>query len=219
MPSMPRNPIPLVISRAVSLAIVALLPGSAGALSTTNSDNAALMLADMALSRGDCRGGTDRYLKAAMATSDATISERANKVAADCQQVEANVRAARRWQKLEPQSVDAAAAVALASARLYQPAETGAAILRTQELGGEAALIKLIPEVSDAGGTAIALETLRPKFDAPDASDDLLSAGVDLALEAFDFTTARKLADRMLADEPASGHRARAACARAHGRR
>ena len=134
---MPRNPRPIVISWAISLAIVALLPGFAGALTTTNSDNAALMLADMALSRGDCRGGTDRYLKAAMATSDATISERANKVAADCQQVEANLRAARRWQKLEPQSVDAVAAVALASARLYQPAETGAAILRTQELGGD----------------------------------------------------------------------------------
>ena len=92
---MPRNPLRLVISRAISLAIIALLPGFAGALSTTNSDNAALMLADMALSRGDCRGGTDRYLKAAMATSDATISERANKVAADCQQVDANLRAAR----------------------------------------------------------------------------------------------------------------------------
>ncbi len=41
------------------------------ALSTTNSDNADLVLADMALSRGDCRGGTDRYLKAALATNDA----------------------------------------------------------------------------------------------------------------------------------------------------
>jgi tetratricopeptide (TPR) repeat protein len=196
-----------------SLAIASLLPGSAGALSTSKTDNAALMLADMALSRGDCRGGTDRYLKAAMGTSDATIAERATKVAADCQQVESALRAAKRWQKLEPQSVDAAASLAVAAARLYQEEETGAAILRTRELGGEPALIKLIPEVSDAGGTAIALETLRPTFDAPDASTDLLSAGVDLALESFDFATARKYADRMLAAEPASGY-ARAQLAR-----
>ncbi len=205
---MPRNP----VSIAISLAIVALFSASAGAVTATTTDNAALMLADMALSRGDCRGGTDRYLKAALATSDATISERASKVAAECQQVEATLRAARRWQKLEPQSVDAAAALAVASARLYQP-DTGAAILRTRELGGEAALIKLIPEVSDAGGTAIALVTLRSRFDAPDASNDLLSAGVDLALESFDFTTARKYAERMLAAEPASGF-ARAQLAR-----
>ncbi len=201
MPSMPRKSLLVAV---FSLAIAVMLPGSAGALSTSKTDDAALMLADMALSRGDCRGGTDRYLKAAMGTSDAAIAGRATKVAADCQQVEATLRAAKRWQKLEPQSVDAVAALAVGAARLYQEEETSAAILRTRELGGEQALIKLIPEVSDAGGHAIALETLRPIFDAPDASNDLLSAAVDLSLESFDFATSRKYADRMLAAEPAS---------------
>jgi tetratricopeptide (TPR) repeat protein len=182
-----------------------LLPTLAGALSQTNSDGADLVLADMALSRGDCRGGTDRYVKAALASSDARISERANKVASDCQQVAASARAARRWQKLEPQSVGAAAAVALAAVRLYQPDEAGQAILRTNSLGGEEALIKLIGEASDSGGTAIALQTLKPLLDSPDVSERLLNAGVDLALETFDFATARKLADRALANEPASG--------------
>src|SRR5690349_5310870 len=113
VPSMPRNsPIRLVLL--ASVISWALLPTLAGALSQTNSDGADLVLADMALSRGDCRGGTDRYIKAALASDDARISERANKVASDCQQVAASARAARRWQKLEPQSVGAAAAVALA---------------------------------------------------------------------------------------------------------
>src|SRR4051812_29493535 len=89
----------------VSLALTAL-PLAATALSTTNSDSADLVLADMALSRGDCRGGTDRYLKAALASGDARISERANKVASDCQQVAASAKAARRWQKLEPDGAD-----------------------------------------------------------------------------------------------------------------
>ena len=111
-----------------------MLPALAGALSQTNSDSADLVLADMALSRGDCRGGTDRYIKAAMASDDARIAERANKVASDCQQVAASARAARRWQKLEPQSAGAAAAVALAAVRLYQPEEAGAAMLRTHAL-------------------------------------------------------------------------------------
>ena len=56
-------------------------------------------------------------------------------------------------------------------------------------------------------------------LDSPEVSDRLLAAGVDLALESFDFATAHKLADRMLANEPASGDGARAARARAHGRR
>ena len=199
----------------ISLFAAALLPLVATALSTTNSDNAALVLADMALSRGDCKGGTDRYMKAAMGTDDATISERANKVAAECQQIAAAAKAARRWQKLEPDSAGAAAAVALSAVQLYQPEIASAAILRTHELGGEEALVKLIGEVSDAGGTAIALSTLKPMLEAPEVSDKLLAAGVDLALEAFDFKVAHKLADKMLASEPASGE-ARAQLARVH---
>lgn len=205
MPSMPRNTTPAGLSLALSIVLAAFVPAVSSALSTTNSDNATLVLADMALSRGDCKGGTERYLKAALSTSDATISERANKVASECQQIGASMKAARRWQKLEPQSPGASAAVALAAVRLYQPAEAGPAILKTHQLGGDEALIKLITEVSDAGGTAIALNTLRPVFDAPEVSDKLLSAAVDLALESFDFATAHKLADRMLTSEPASG--------------
>jgi tetratricopeptide (TPR) repeat protein len=80
-------------------------------------------------------------------------------------------------------------------------------------LGGDEALIKLIGEVSDAGGTAIALATLRPVFDSPKVSEKLLIAGVDLALENFDFGTAHKYADRVLAADPSSGD-ARAQLAR-----
>jgi tetratricopeptide (TPR) repeat protein len=202
---MPRNSFFRGHSLALALLLAAFIPAVSSALSTTNSDNATLILADMALSRGDCKGGTDRYLKAALATSDAKISERANKVASDCQQVGASAKAARRWQKLDPQSAGAAAAVALAAVRLYQPGEASAAILRTHALGGDDALIALIGEVSDAGGTAIALDTLRPTFDKPDTSDKLLATAVDLALDSFDFATAHKLADRMLTNEPASG--------------
>jgi tetratricopeptide (TPR) repeat protein len=209
VPPMPRN----TISPVFLLVLAAFVPAVSSALSTNNSDNATLVLADMALSRGDCKGGTDRYLKAALATNDAQISERANKVAAECQQIGASAKAARRWQKLEPESAGAAAAVALAAVRLYQPEEASAAILRTHALGGDEALIKLIGEVSDAGGTAIALNTLRPTFEAPEVSEKLLAAVADLALESFDFTTAHKLADRMLSNEPASGE-ARAQLAR-----
>lgn len=205
MPHMPRNSFFRGHSLALALLLAAFIPAVSSALSTTNSDNATLILADMALSRGDCKGGTDRYLKAALATSDARISERANKVASDCQQVGASAKAARRWQKLDPQNAGASAAVALAAVRLYQPGEASAAILRTHALGGDDALIALIGEVSDAGGTAIALDTLRPTFDKPDTSDKLLAAAVDLALDSFDFATAHKLADRMLSNEPASG--------------
>jgi tetratricopeptide (TPR) repeat protein len=206
---MPRIPTRLI----VSLALAVLVPAASSALSTTNSDSADLVLADMALSRGDCRGGTDRYLKAALGTSDANISQRANKVASECQQIAASAKAARRWLKLDPDSADAAAAVALASVQLYQPAEAAAAILKTHALGGDEALINLIGAVSDAGGTAIALNTLRPMLDSPQVSEKLLVAGVDLALENFDFATAHKLADRVLAAEPASGD-ARAQLAR-----
>ncbi len=205
MPAMPRNTSTLAISLVFSWTMAALLPTGASALSTTNSDNADLVYADMALSRGDCRGGAERYLKAALGSPDPKVSERANQVASECQQIAASAKTARRWQKLEPDSAAAAAAVALAAVRLYQPEEAGAAILRTHALGGDEALIKLMGELSDAGGTAIALDTLRPMLESADVSDRLLAAGTDLALETFDFTTAHKLADRMLANEPASG--------------
>jgi tetratricopeptide (TPR) repeat protein len=206
---MPRNPAAPIIS----LVLAALIPAVGSALSTTNSDNADLVLADMALSRGDCRGGTDRYLKAALGTSDAKISERANKVAAECQQISSSAKAARRWMKLDPTRADAAAAVALAAVQLYQPGDASSAILRTYELGGDAALIKLMADLSDAGGSAIVLDALRPMLESPEVSDKLLIAGVELALENFDFTTAHKLADRVLAADPASGE-ARAQLAR-----
>jgi tetratricopeptide (TPR) repeat protein len=202
---MPRNTSTLAISLVFSWTMAALLPTGASALSTTNSDSADLVYADMALSRGDCRGGAERYLKAALGSPDPKISQRANQVAAECQQIGASAKTARRWQKLEPDSAAASAAVALAAVRLYQPEEAGAAILRTHALGGDESLIKLMGELSDAGGTAITLDTLRPMLESPDESDRLLAAGTDLALETFDFATAHKLADRMLANEPASG--------------
>ena len=89
MPAMLRNTstltIPQAISRALVVTIAALLPTGASALSKTNSDGADLVYADMALSRGDCRGGAERYLKVALSSSDPKISERASEVAADCQ--------------------------------------------------------------------------------------------------------------------------------------
>jgi len=201
VPSMPRKS----ASKLLSLVLAALLPAGVMALSTNNSDSADLVLADMALSRGDCRGGTDRYIKAAFASSDARISQRASEIAAECQQISASAKAARRWQKLDPESPGASAAVALAAVRLYQSDEASTAILRTQTLGGDESLIKLMGEVSDAGGSAIALKTLRPRLDSPEVSERLLAAGVDLALESFDFAAAHKLAERMLTNEPASG--------------
>jgi hypothetical protein len=204
----PRFPvISLTLSLALALAATtaALLPTDASALSTTNSDSADLVLADMALSRGDCRGGTERYLKAALATNDASISKRASEVASDCQQIGASAKAARRWQKLDPESAGASAAVALAAVRLYQPEEARRPSFARRRLGGDESLIKLIGEVSDAGGTSIALKTLRPMLETADVSESCSRAGVDLALETFDFATAHKLADRMLTNEPASG--------------
>jgi len=206
---MPRIP----AHKAILLVLAALIPAAGIALSETNSDHADLVLADMALSRGDCRGGTDRYLKAALGTDDAKISERAQKVAAECQQIAASDKAARRWQKLDPKRADAAAAVALASVQLYKPEDASAAILRTHALGGDEALVELMGKLSDAGGSAITLEALRPMLESPDVSEKLLIAGVDLALENFDFTTAHKLADRVLTGDPASGD-ARAQLAR-----
>jgi tetratricopeptide (TPR) repeat protein len=205
VPAMPRNPQINKRARLILLALAAIVPVASSALSTTNSDNAALMLADMALSRGDCRGGSERYLKAALASDDAQISARATKVASECQQIAASAKAARRWMKLEPDSAAAAAAVALAAVRLYQPEEARTAILRTHQLGGAESLIKLIAEASDAGGSAIALDTLKPVLAAEDVDPKLLDAGVDLALENFDFAAAHKLADRVVANEPASG--------------
>ena len=118
-----------------------------------------------------------------------------------------------------PQRADAAAAVALAAVRLYQPDEASAAILRTHALGGDEALIKLIGELSDAGGTAITLEDAAP--DARGAGRLRQAADRRRRPGAREF----RFRDRAQARGPRAHQRAglgrcaRAAGARADGRR
>jgi tetratricopeptide (TPR) repeat protein len=200
----------------VALVAAALVvPVGVSALTDKNprSDSGELLLADMALARGDCVGGTTRYLKASRKSNDASVAQRAVEVANECHQMKAVAEAVKRWQKLAPESLEAANAVAMATVRLYQTAEATRAFARVHALGGDRALANLLDAASEAGGATIALASSRRMLDAETASTELLSAGSTVALEAFDFATSRALVERELASDPASGD-ARAQLAR-----
>ena len=99
------------------------------------------------------------------------------------------------------------------------PKKPSAAILRTHALGGDEALIKLIGELSDAGGTAIALDTLRPMLESPDVSDRLLARRRRPGARNLRFHHRAQTRGPHARQRAGLGHRARAAGARAHRRR
>jgi tetratricopeptide (TPR) repeat protein len=204
----------VVLRAALGLCFALMTPGAASALTEKAKSDADTILAEMALTRGDCRGAAERYLKLASQRSDKELANRAATVGAQCHHVDAEIKAARRWLQLDPSNADAATAVGVAALKLDRIAEARTAFALVHKAGGDAAVLKLIDAATEEGGSWGALAGLRPLFDLDKASSELLLAASDVALDAFDFAAAAKYAQRALDDEPASGDaRARLAAA------
>jgi tetratricopeptide (TPR) repeat protein len=197
----------------VLLAAVTLAP-NAFALSEQAKADADTMLAEMTLSRGDCRGASERYARLSTQRKDAALAKRATLVAAECHHLDAEIKSARRWSALEPQSAEAARAFGLAALKLDRIDEARTAFAAVHRAGGTTATLETLPLATDAGGTWGAFAALRPIFDAEKSNVDLLMTASEAALDAFDFAAAQRYAERALAEEPASGDaRARLASA------
>src|SRR5215472_7319966 len=89
--------------------------------------SALTVIAEADLKRGDCRGASENYAKAA-ATGDAQLARRATQVAMACEHLPAAWQAATRWRSLAPTDREANALYAAVALKLYRTADARAAI-------------------------------------------------------------------------------------------
>jgi len=182
------------------------------------------VMAEAALKRGDCRGASESYARAA-AVGDAQLARRATQVAMACEHVPAAWEAASRWRALSPTDRQANALYAAVALKLYRTAEARAAIRdfwrATEEqnaappAGGSSPpaanraaeraassmsqLTAVLLEQSDAPAVLTAMSgVLEPTANSP-ATLTLLG---ELALAAYDGPRAQGYAQRALQQDP-----------------
>ncbi|HEX8782108.1 MAG TPA: tetratricopeptide repeat protein, partial [Steroidobacteraceae bacterium] len=85
------------------------------------------VIAEADLKRGDCRGASENYARAA-ADGDAQLARRATQVAMACEHLPAAWAAATRWRSLAPNDREANALYAAVALKLYRTADARAAI-------------------------------------------------------------------------------------------
>ncbi len=94
-------------------------PSPAATKNATEADSQ-LVIAEIALQRGDSLAAAKAYLAASRASSDVSLAEQATKVAFENDQVSIAADAARRWLELETSSVAAHRYLAVTALRLYR---------------------------------------------------------------------------------------------------
>ncbi|MEZ5514375.1 MAG: tetratricopeptide repeat protein [Steroidobacteraceae bacterium] len=182
-----------------------LTPLRVVALSETTNTDPDLALAEMTLTQGDCPAAAAKFQRLAQRRRDAAIAQRATTVGELCSQLEVELKAARRWQELDPQVDAAARARGLAAIKLGRTAEARDSMLAFHRLASDRGVVDAIAEASEDVGAWPLFTALTPVFDRADASYDLLIAAADLAFDAFDFAAAHSYAQRALDEDPASG--------------
>lgn len=96
---------------------------------TSKGDPVSLvMVAEVALERGDCKTASETYAKAARSTGDASVARHATMVSLKCEDLPAAWESASRWRALAPMSAEADARYATIAVRLYRLPEARAAI-------------------------------------------------------------------------------------------
>ena len=97
-------------------------PGEPSPAATKNATEAdsQLVIAEIALQRGDSLAAARAYLAASRASPDVALAEQATKVAFENDQQSIAADAARRWLELDPSSVAAHRYLAVSALRLYR---------------------------------------------------------------------------------------------------
>ena len=90
--------------------------------------NAATVIAEMALERGDCKTAAETYASAAQ-RGDIMVAQRASEVSLACEHLPAAWESAKRWRALAPNDRDAAAVYATVALKLYHIPEARAGII------------------------------------------------------------------------------------------
>ena len=121
----------LMVAGVASLALMAgctTAPTEANKSQAPKGDPAALtVVAEIALERGDCKGASESYAKAAE-VGTVTLARRATEVAFNCEHLPAAWESVTRWRALAPNSREADAMYAVVALKLYHIQEARAAI-------------------------------------------------------------------------------------------
>ena len=121
----------LMVASVASLALLAgcsMAPPVAKQAQAPKGDPAALtVVAEIALERGDCKGASESYAKAAEVGS-VTLARRATEVAFNCEHLPAAWESVTRWRALAPNSREADAMYAVVALKLYHIQEAKVAI-------------------------------------------------------------------------------------------
>jgi tetratricopeptide (TPR) repeat protein len=171
----------------------------------SSHDPAALtVVAEIALTRGDCKTASESYAEAAQHGA-IPLARRASEVALACEHVPAAWKSAVRWRSLAPADKEASAMYATVAIKLYKIADARSAIgefaklQNPQDSSGLSELAGLLLEQSDAPAVLAAMTgALDPATISPD-TDALLA---ELALDANDAQKAERYAQMALDRDP-----------------
>jgi tetratricopeptide (TPR) repeat protein len=155
----------LTLLRSGSLLALVLLAGCAGTQATkptptpvtaaVHTDTTALtMMAEADLKRGDCRGASENYAKAA-AGGAVPLARRATQVAMACEHLPAAWQAATRWRALAPDDREAAALYAAVALKLYHTEAARGAIRDFWSITQQQALSATAPPAPSARGQSV----------------------------------------------------------------
>lgn len=170
--------------------------------------NAATVVAEIALERGDCRAAAEHYARAAAAprAPEATVS-RAFQVAIDCQQFPVAERIAQLWRKRSPASAEAARGAGLVALRLGRNGDAAQALRDAIRLSGDEpgkALIELSQAALATANDFGAYAALRAAVDIDRLDAPALVVLGSLALDSYVFRDARALAEAAIERDPDS---------------
>jgi len=209
----------------IALGLAVLLPGCSStpapkAAPQAQASAASTVLAEIALKRGDCKGASESYAKAASASTDASLARRASEVSLSCEHLPAAWQSVNRWRTLAPGDREATALYTAVALKLYKVPEARAAVVEfahekptagsTQE-AGFAALAALLLQHADASAVLAAMSALESENPSPVT----LSLLGELALDSFDSKRAEHFADEAL-QQDAKSFEAKRVLARAY---
>jgi predicted Zn-dependent protease len=149
------------MSRGLALLLVAGCSAAAQPAPETaaRDPNAATVIAEIALERGDCRTAAETYASAAQ-RGDISVAQRASEVALGCEHLPAAWESTKRWRALAPNDRGAAAVYATVALKLYRIPDAKAAIATVIE-----------PDDADAATKDALTKTPAPKSPAGSKSD------------------------------------------------
>jgi tetratricopeptide (TPR) repeat protein len=196
----------------IILGLAALLPGCASVAPQKpppepQSSAASTVLAEIALKRGDCKGASEAYAKAAAAGAEVALARRASEVAVACEHLPAAWESVNRWRTLAPGDREATALYAAVALKLYRLPEARTAIVEFSREkppagardSGLPTLAALLLEHSDASAV---LSAMGVALESENPSPDTLALLGELSLDSFDAKRAQRYAEDALQRDP-----------------